>query len=479
MKLSVLASALNLPAPAQDPDITALAYDSRQVRPGALFAALDGVHKNGAAFIAAAIANGAVAILGENAPPALPVPYLRAPNARRALAEMSAAFYGQPSRQIKLLGVTGTNGKTTVAFLLRYLLNALGARAGMLGTIIYAVGGEDIPAPLTTPESVDFAAYLRQAADAGATHLVAEVSSHALANHRVDGNRFAAAVFTNLTRDHLDYHGTGENYAAAKRRLFQMLPPDAPAIVNADDAHGEFMVAGLPAPVYRYGIDSIDDERDWRATVVAEKITGSELVFQRANERYPARMPLPGKHNALNALAALATLTALGFDAGAVSAAIENFPGVPGRLERVAVNGKTAFVDYAHTPDALAQALATLRPLTQGKLWVVFGCGGDRDRGKRPLMAQAAEKYADRIVVTSDNPRGENPQAIIDEIAAGFSREVQPVLEPDRAAALALAMQAAQPADVVLAAGKGHENYQILADRRVRFSDREMILCQT
>jgi UDP-N-acetylmuramoyl-L-alanyl-D-glutamate--2,6-diaminopimelate ligase len=448
-----------------------------------LFAAIPGTKIDGADFIGAAIANGATAILGET-PASCPVPYLHVENARLALARAAAAFDDYPARRLKLIGITGTNGKTTTAFLLRYLLNALGERAAMLGTIEYDTIAQKIPAPLTTPSAPDFVRYLREAVDAGAGYAVAEISSHALALDRVAGCEFSAAAFSNLTRDHLDYHGTLENYAAAKQKLFSGLAPNAVAIVNADDAYGELMTRDCRAEVITYGIEN--SAAAWNATAIRYAIDGTRFQLSVASRQPPVVtgnwqlatgnsifLPLVGRHNLYNALAAIATLAALNFAPEKIFATLAGFPGVPGRLERIAKNGREVFIDYAHTPDAIEKVLQTLRPLTRGKLWIVFGCGGDRDRGKRPLMARAAETNSDRVIVTNDNPRTESPAQIFADIRAGFTSA--PEFIPDRAAAIKSALTGAGAGDTILIAGKGHEDYQILGADKIHFSDRETV----
>ncbi|MBP5232928.1 MAG: UDP-N-acetylmuramoyl-L-alanyl-D-glutamate--2,6-diaminopimelate ligase, partial [Planctomycetes bacterium] len=363
------------------------------------------------------------------------------------------------------------------AFLIRHLARHCGRRAGLLGTIEYDTLSRAVPAPLTTPESVDFAAYLAEAAAAGAEILAAEVSSHALALGRVAGCDFAAAVFTNLTRDHLDYHGTLANYAAAKHKLFLALAPGAPAAANLDDPQAGAMLAGCPGRPETYGIDN--PAAVWNAVGLASGIDGSDFTLRHGGPDgtgdHPVHLPVPGRHNVHNALAALAALAPLGLPLDGLIDGLANFKNVPGRLETIRHAGRTACIDYAHTPDALEKALVALRPLTPGKLWAVFGCGGDRDRGKRPQMAAVAERLADKVVVTSDNPRTEEPGQILEDIRAGFADMDMPDFIPDRAAAIAHALRAAATGDTVLIAGKGHEDYQIIGTVKHHFSDRECV----
>ncbi len=456
-----------------DPQILQIAADSRKVEPGALFAALPGVKTDGADYIEAALARGARAVILPQARPELPVPQLICGNPRRALAEAANTFHGDPTRTLTLLGVTGTNGKTTVAFLLRHILRTLGTRTGLLGTVEYDTGGGAQPASLTTPGSVAFTRLLHAMVENGLTHAVVEVSSHALEQYRVWPHRFAGAVFTNLSRDHLDYHGDMDGYLRAKKILFDNLAHGSAAVVNGDDPLAEALVTGCVADVWRY---AVEHEADIRACAVAYGLEGTKCVLEIAGERYDMRSPLVGRFNLANVLASAGLCARLGLEIPAVLEAIRLFPGVPGRLERFgAPGGVTVFVDYAHTPDALAAVLAALRPLTRGMLHAVFGCGGDRDRGKRPLMAQAAEAHADRVILTSDNPRTEEPRQIIDDALAGFRRPEAVQVLSDRREAVLAAVRGAGATDVVLVAGKGHEDYQIIGTERRHLDDRELV----
>lgn len=463
---------------AADPEIASIAYDSRAVRPGALFAALPGTKTDGAEYVPAAVSAGAVAVLGggtaAEAARAAGVPALVAEKPRAALSVIANAFYGFPARKLRLIGVTGTNGKTTTAFLVRHLLRFCGKKAGMLGTIEYDTGSQIIPAPLTTPESVDFAGYLAQAAAAGAEYAVAETSSHALALDRVAGCEFAAGVFSNLTRDHLDYHKTFEDYAAAKRKLFLYLPASAAAVVNLDDPYGAEMLDGCAARAETYGVEN--PRALWNAVGVTGDINGSRFTLRCPAGEFRVELPLPGRHNIHNTLAAVTVLASLGLPLEKLLDGVRSFASVPGRLEKISGGGKTVFVDYAHTPDAMEKVLRTLKPLTSGKLWVVFGCGGDRDRGKRPQMAAVAERLADRVVVTDDNPRTEDSVRILEDIRAGFADKALPVFIADRASAIAHALRTAEPGDTVAVVGKGHEDYQIVGTVKHHFSDKEQVL---
>ncbi|MCP4248653.1 MAG: UDP-N-acetylmuramoyl-L-alanyl-D-glutamate--2,6-diaminopimelate ligase [bacterium] len=472
-------------APSYSPDdepgtITGLTDDSRCVVPGGCFVAVRGLRCDGHDYIDAAIAAGARCIVTER-PCTLPPDAIdiRVTDSRTAIARLAAAFYelgpGQRHAEMGLVGVTGTNGKSTTCALLRSILTANDYPTALLGTIGYEAGSQSLAAPLTTPAPVDLCRYLSQAADDGATWAVMEVSSHALDQRRCDGLQFSAGVFTNLSGDHLDYHGTEQNYLAAKKRLFDLLDADAVAVVNADDARAEDLLTACQARTVRYGLNGGD--LDVTARIESLDATRSRYALMTESGRIPVRSGLIGRHNLQNALAAAATAIALGIDGRVIAAGIAALKSVRGRLEPVAVPGCpfSVFVDYAHTDDALANVLAALRPLTDGRLICVFGCGGDRDRSKRPRMARAVAGRADLAVVTSDNPRSEDPDRIIADALAGFSIDgpCRVEVEADRAAAIQLAIFEARPGDTVLIAGKGHENYQIVGDARLHCDDVE------
>ncbi len=460
------------------PDISVsfLTDDSRKVRPGACFVAVPGTHANGAAFAEQARANGAVAIIGGYDLPDGNIATVRVADPRRALARLAAAWHGlrgNETKSLTLVGVTGTNGKTTVTWLLRSILRAAGLKPALLGTVEYDLIAQKRSAPLTTPGALDLCESLALARDAGADFAVFEVSSHALDQGRCDGLGFAAGVFTNLTGDHLDYHKTMDEYAKAKKLLIQMLPPDAIAVINADDPRGGEFAAASNAPVLTFGIES--PLADVRGELSLPDRTGTSFVLQSKSLRLPIRLPLIGKHNTSNALAAAATAIGLGIPQDAIRKGLESVRGVPGRLQRVEPDGWpfSVLVDYAHTDDALRNVLSALRPLTPGRLICVFGCGGDRDRGKRPRMAAVVSELADMAFVTSDNPRSESPDSIVREILAGFPRNsgcrVEAVI--DRRAAIVAAIDAARDGDTILIAGKGHEDYQLVGDRVLPFDD--------
>lgn len=475
-----LASAGLLPVGAGthvDTPITSVTPDSRAVAPGAAFVAVRGTEADGHRFIDAAAENGASVVIAEELPSGIATRYpatafLVARDTRLALAEAAASLAGDPARALKLVGVTGTNGKTTVATLVYQMLTALGVETGLLSTVAYRIGSDTLEATHTTPGPEALHPLLAKMADAGCTHAAMEVSSHALDQRRTHGLPFRIAVFTNLTQDHLDYHPTFDDYLCAKKRLFDGLAPDAIALVNADDPAHEQMVADTFARVITYG------ERtgsDLHLEVLGEEADGLTLRLGGATRHFRLR----GRFNAHNLAAAYGVGKALGFSSETVLDALAETPPIRGRFEAIAFErGTTALVDYAHTPDALANVLASARAgMTNGaKLWVVFGCGGDRDRDKRPQMGRLAEAHADRVVLTSDNPRTEPSEAILDDVAEGFARPAEALREPDRRAAIRLAAARAAPGDLVVVAGKGHETYQVIGSQRFPFDDRAEIL---
>ncbi len=466
--------------------VRGLARDSRRVRPGEVFVAIPGVHSDGGQYAAEAVRRGALAVVAERDLPGVDVPVLRTPDAARALGLLADRLWGEPSREVAAVGVTGTNGKTTTAFLIAALLEAAGRPCSLLGTVVNRIAGVTTPATMTTPDALDLHAALAQTRAAGHRHLALEVSSHALDQRRVAGVRFGAAAFTNLTRDHLDYHGTLAAYAAAKARLFEELAPDAACALNARDPLSARLAARTAARVTRYACFEPHEGHATGATppdvwarVREATLRGTCVELSLGGVRREVVLPLVGAFNVENALAAASVAHALGLSPAEVAAGLEAAPPVPGRLERVAGGAlqPAVLVDYAHTPDALERVGATLRPLVDrqgGRLLTVFGCGGDRDRGKRAPMARAAERWADQVYVTSDNPRSEDPAAIAAEIAAGLARRDQAVVAVDRAEAIERAIRAAGPQDLVLIAGKGHEQTQVIAGAAHPFDDRDV-----
>lgn len=463
--------------------VTGLAYDSRAVTSGDLFVAVPGLKQDGRRFIPEALARGAAAVVTEGADPLAGSDHGRVlvPSVREALARLADAFFEHPSGALTVVGITGTNGKTTTSYLVEALLRARGMRTGVVGTIQYRIGDEMLQAGQTTPEAVELQRLLARMVESGVAGVAMEVSSHALALHRVDGIDFDVAVFTNLTQDHLDFHGTLEAYGQAKRRLFELLlgsrKPRRWAVVNADDPASRSMVEGLGLRTLTYGLRL---PAEVRPQEYASTLEGIRLAVESPAGRLSLASPLIGEHNVMNLLAATAVGVALGMTPPAIGGALQEVRAVPGRFERLEAGQPfLVVVDYAHTPDALERALGTARKLTRGRLGVVFGCGGDRDRGKRPLMGAIAARLADRVWVTSDNPRSEDPLAIINEVVAGVSR-VWPDLErcamiADRHDAIRAALDWARPGDLVVIAGKGHETYQIIGREVLPFDDRAVV----
>jgi UDP-N-acetylmuramoyl-L-alanyl-D-glutamate--2,6-diaminopimelate ligase len=425
-------------------------------------------------FIGQAVAGGAAAVVCQDRPAGLDVGWAQVADSAEALGRLAQAAAGWPARSLRLVGVTGTKGKTTFTHLARHVLSRAGGRVGVIGTIRYEWPGQSLPAPNTTPGPVQLAEMLAlMAADAVDT-AVMEVSSHALHQRRVAGLEFDAAAFMNLSGDHLDYHRTMEAYLDAKALLFESLAPEAVAAINVDDPAGRIVAKRSGGRVLGFGLGVSAELRGEIREMSADR-TRFVMTLGPASEDVTTN--LLGRHNVMNSLAAAATCAGLGVDLATIAAALREPINVPGRLQRVGGDGFEVLVDYAHTDDALDNVLSALRPLAgRHKLVVVFGCGGDRDASKRPRMAAAAEQWADRIVVTSDNPRTESPEAIIDEVMAGFGPQTRAevVRECDRRSAIERAIRLAEPGDVVVIAGKGHEDYQVLGARRVHFDDREV-----
>jgi len=469
-----------------DVKVVALADDSRRVGVGDCFVAVRGVAGDGHKFVRdAASAGASVVVVEEDVTVPTSAVVVRVDDTRVALANLAAAYYGlrgYDGQCMSLIGVTGTNGKTTVSWILRSILEADSRRPAVIGTVGYDLVTRRQRAELTTPGPVELCRCLAEARLGGADSAVIEVSSHALDQHRCDGLSFAAGVFTGLSGDHLDYHGTMERYFGAKRRLFEGLDGDAVAVINADDPASRRMADATRARVVRYGIDSPGAEVT--ARIEKTESTGSKFVLCGSSFEASISTSLVGRYNVSNALAAAGTAEMLGVGEAAIRRGLENVSGVAGRLERVVSpvseegtdRCAAVFVDYAHTDDALANVLGTLRSLTRGRLVCVFGCGGDRDRSKRPRMAAAVAGVADVAWVTSDNPRSEDPQTINDEILPGFGRDCgcEVHVRIDRKSAIESAIVGARAGDVVLIAGKGHEDYQLIGDKVLHFDDREV-----
>ena len=481
-----------------DLEITGIAYDSRKVIPGGLFVAVSGHRQDGHRFVGQALAQGAVAVAAERELPQLPAAVARitVPDSREALAHLAAVFYDYPAKKMHLIGITGTNGKTTTAYLLESILKASGIRVGVLGTIEYRSGSRIWPAPVTTPESLDLQYYLSEMVREGVTHAVMEVSSHALEQGRCRGLNFEVGVFTNLTRDHLDYHQNMEAYYQAKAKLFfhylgeTAFSPGARAIINRDDFFGERLWAEAAVPKIDYGMEK---ETAYRPLTVHASFQGTQVQIQTPRGAFEVTSPLIGRHNVYNVLAAWAAGDALHLPTERLQEGIRSLDKVPGRMEPVP-NPKdlSILVDYAHTPEALRFALTSLKELTSKRIIIVFGCGGDRDATKRPHMGQIAGEMSQLAIITSDNPRSEDPLNIIAQIEAGAREQKmrpydpaaltqvpeQPgyAVIPDRREAIRRAVQWAGPREVILIAGKGHENVQLVGNRTLPFDDRQEAL---
>ncbi len=454
--------------------------DSREIQSGDVFVAVCGTQVDGHRYIDKALSNGAAYIVSQH--PVDNTDCIIVEDSARALGQLAQASFGNPNSKLTNLAVTGTNGKTTVAYMVRSIIEHTKAYCGLIGTIEYNTGTTRIPAPLTTPDPITIAQAASEMVTNGAKYMVVEASSHALTQKRLAGISFTAAVFTNLTGDHLDYHKTEDNYLDAKTLLFTDLPPHGLAVMNveSDAAH---TIAEVIEPAIRTFWYGIDRDVDINAQIHRMDAASSEfsIIFDNYSEKVSTH--LPGRHNILNCLAAAGLCLGAGIGLGDIAAGLSALQTVPGRLQPVsseisARRGIKVFVDYAHTDDALMNVLNTLKPLCEGRLIVLFGCGGDRDKTKRPRMAKAAEELADVVVVTSDNPRTEDTASIIDDILAGFTSSdgAQIIIEPDRAKAIQLAVQMAKTGDIVLLAGKGHEDYQIIGTEKKHFSDFEQAL---
>jgi UDP-N-acetylmuramoyl-L-alanyl-D-glutamate--2,6-diaminopimelate ligase len=464
-----------------DPPITGLDYDSRRIKPGWCFVAIRGETTDGNRYIDAALQAGAIAVVSDSLPPRPAVAWAQVLHGRRALARLSANFYGRPAERLLITGITGTNGKTTTAFLLHAMLQASGRKAALVGTVEYRIGDEVLPAPHTTPEALELNQLFARAVDKGCTEVAMEVSSHALEQQRVYGVPFDVAVFTNLTRDHLDYHDTMEEYFASKEILFQGAGTEPPrvAVINVEDEYGQrlLQLCRKQTELITYGIDT----GDFRAKDISIENAGVRFDVVTPKGEIPIWSPLLGRVNVYNLIAASAAAFARNVEPVAIAEAAAELARVPGRFERVDVGQPfTVIVDYAHTDDALRNLTAVARDFLaqrggSGRIICLFGCGGDRDRSKRPLMGEAAGKGSDFVVLTSDNPRSENPLDIMNDALPGLQRSgVRYTMEPDRRRAIDLAINEAQPGDIVLIAGKGHEKIQVTGAGTAPFDDIEV-----
>jgi UDP-N-acetylmuramoyl-L-alanyl-D-glutamate--2,6-diaminopimelate ligase len=460
---------------------TAVQIDSRRVRAGDVFVAIRGPNCDGHDFIGQAVAGGAKYIVHQSdrripdlSGPAGKSVFVAVEHPAIAAGRLAQATRGNPGAQLTNLAVTGTNGKTTITFLVRSCVEAAGSKCGLMGTVVYDTGFGATSSSLTTPDCLTIADAQRKMVDGGAAYMVIEASSHALSQDRLAGVNFTAAAFTNLTGDHLDYHKTKENYLAAKTQLFTALAPDATAVLNKQVPESESIARATRARLCWY---AVDEPADLTARIESMTVEGTKFTLEYGGRRARVRTPLLGRYNVANHLAAAGLCLGAGLDLETVAAGLSSLKGVPGRLEKVSSNGEFAvLVDYAHTDDALQNVLTTLKPLCRGRLITVFGCGGDRDKTKRPRMAAVVERLADVIFVTSDNPRTEKPEVIISDIMVGFRdpSSERLVVEPDRRKAIELAIEAAHLDDIVLLAGKGHETYQIIGDKKFDFSDKDI-----
>ena len=464
---------LDIPTEWETLPISGVAYDSRNVQRGDLFVAVPGLKEDGSRFADEAVRKGAAVVVSEKTF-ALPVPLIVARNARKILALLANRFYGDLSRRIPVIGVTGTNGKTTTAFFMESVLRQSGLEPGLLGTVLVRWKGKENKALHTTPESVDLHRTLREMTDEGVKAVVMEVSSHALALDRVYGMTFRAALFTNLTQDHLDFHGNLDAYADAKSVLFGMVDPKGIAVINADDPFGERMRSASKGRTVTYGTGKTTC--DYRIKNLRHSLQGTTFVLSHGSAVLPISLGMWGRFNAMNAAAAAACALELNLDRRDVLRGIQAVKHVPGRMEgMVGPSGVKVIIDFAHTPDALDNVLGAVREFTKGKVIVVFGCGGDRDRTKRPLMGGIAAKRADRVIVTSDNPRSENPESIIQDILKGIKASGRVESIADREQAIQKAIAGAGPNDTVVVAGKGHETHQDIGGQLIPFDDRRVV----
>jgi len=479
MKIKYLNEILDRKSVSGNPEIPAIPigridYDSRKVTDGSLFIAITGFASDGHGFLREAAKRGAAAAIVERKDDDINIPQFVVENSRVMMADISANFYHEDISKMRLIGITGTNGKTTTSFLVKSILESAGLKCGLIGTIHYDISGRTTKAWNTTPESADICHFLYQMHQGGQSACVLEVSSHGLALHRVDGLYFEVGVFTNLTQDHLDFHHDMEDYFEAKKRLFLHLQSTGSAVINTADPFGRRLSEDTDHDLIDFAAGNFEaavSVTDWQSS-----IKGLEFVAKTPLGPVEIHSPLLGDFNVENIIAAIATGIAMKFDLKTIRRGIESVHGIPGRLESLQIEGnRTVVIDYSHTPDALKKALLVLQRLTRNNLWVIFGCGGDRDRAKRPLMGKAAGEIADRIIVTSDNPRSEDPVAIIDHIIHGMTVDDRVYIEPDRKQAILYSLEHTESGDTILIAGKGHEDYQEIGGTRYPFNDRKIV----
>ena len=470
MKLSLLAAELGVNVSLEEREVGFITDNSRKIEKDCIFVCIEGMHFDGHTKAAEALENGAAAVVVQKDMGLKNQILVK--NTRSAYTRLCAAFYGHPEKQLKIIGVTGTNGKTTSCFILKAILDSMGIKTGLIGTVKNIVGDKEYEASLTTPDSYDLFALFKEMVEYGCEYCVMEVSSQALDQRRVDGIHFEAAIFTNLTRDHLDYHGTFESYKAAKRMLFEN---SSLAVINIDDDSSRYMVEDLPCRTVSFSIDN--DKCDYSAKNIRISASGVKYELVSDNNIGRVKFAVPGKFSVYNSMGAAVCLVEAGFDFKAVLDGLATCVGVPGRMEVVPTDTDySVIIDYAHTPDGLENVLNCVRGITDGKVICVFGCGGDRDSTKRPIMGEIASKLADVAVITSDNPRSEDPDAIIADITKGVSKHgAKVIVEPDRTTAIAKALSTAKAGDVVILAGKGQETYQILASGKIHFDEREVV----
>ena len=471
MLLSAIAADIGLTVTGGDAEIVSVEYDSRKVREGSLFCCMQGLISDGHSFAAQAVENGAKGLIVERYLP-LDVPQIVAPDGRIAMAHAAAAFYGHPEREMTMLGVTGTNGKTSTTYMVKSIAEAAGRKVGLIGTIRNMIGDTLIETGHTTPESADLFALLRRMADEQVDTVIMEVSSHALAQDRVAGIPFRVGLFTNLTQDHLDYHKTFDAYLEAKKRLFLQ---SELAIVNIDDPYAERMTEGLSIPVRTMGIQH---RADYTALNIDIRTDGVRFHLRTPNGEGPVRMHISGLFSVYNAMGAAAITQAIGISFADILKGLESLTGVSGRLQSVDTNGRpfAVYVDYAHTPDALENVLTSVRGFAKARVVSLFGCGGDRDRTKRPIMGEIGGRHSDFVVVTSDNPRSENPEDIVRAVELGVQKSGTPyVTIVNRREAIEYALSILEPDDILVIAGKGHENYQEINGVKHHFDDREIV----
>lgn len=457
-----------------DLEIAGITHDSRKVRPGYLFVAIKGYKVNGHDFIEKSLERGAVAVVSEKALSLAPtIPQIIVRSSRKALSCLSCRFYDDPSKKLDVIGITGTNGKTTSAFLTKSIIESAGYETGLIGTINYQIGKKIIPANETTPESIELQSFISEMVASNIKFAVMEVSSHSASQHRIDDISFKTAVFTNISAEHMDYHETIQNYRDAKARLFESLKKDSFAILNADDESGKYFANKTKAQILWFGIEN---NADVKARIYDESIDNTMFKLSYSGKDIDINMPFIGRHNVYNALASAAGALSLGFELQAVKHGIETAPVVPGRLESIPCKyGFKVFLDYAHTPNALETVLHTLRKLAKRRIILVFGCGGDRDKEKRPKMGKIADEKSDIFWITNDNPRSEDPMSIIEDIKANIRPKRPFHIQPDRHKAIREALDEAKKGDFVLIAGKGHEKKQIFKDKTITFDDKDVV----